>query len=281
MVHRISNAVRQRFIGARKSRAGLTTLEFVGCTIAVVGGAWLGALYLGVDVRHLAHTALSEAELLEKVPPEWRPPGPNENAMTREQLVATLRQELGTLRSEIVALRTSAGDVDTDRTSDAATLVKQRTLAYWLRLNEIALGEAALQQDAETAFNETNAAKVFAIKGRVSSFAAKAVEAVPSGGVDPAVVEFGQQLGDWYEDAGELYERAAQIWDLPAANQTRAQLNKDWRAAELDHRNKARLLNERASAVRSAAGRQFGEEFPEFAKPFEASASGKTAPAAR
>src|SRR5947207_15707856 len=89
----------------RQARAGLTILEFLACTIAVVGGAWLGALYLGVDVRHIAYTALSEAQLLNKVPAEWRPPAPNDKGMTREQLLTTLHEELGSLRNQITTLR--------------------------------------------------------------------------------------------------------------------------------------------------------------------------------
>ena len=53
-----------RDVTPRYNRHGLTVLEFVGCVIAIVGGAWLGALYLGVDVRRLAYTALAEAVLL-------------------------------------------------------------------------------------------------------------------------------------------------------------------------------------------------------------------------
>jgi hypothetical protein len=156
------------------NRAGLTVLEFLGCVIAVVGGAWLGALYLGVDVRHVAHTALAESDLLDKVPPEWRPPGPEDKAMTREQLVSTLREELGALRQELSSLRTgeqtnvmetnSPDQVDTPGTR---TALKEPTLAYWLRINEISLSEAALQRDAESAANDANSAQVFAIKGRI------------------------------------------------------------------------------------------------------------------
>jgi hypothetical protein len=251
----------------RIKRTGLTTLEFAGCVVAVVGGLWLGAIYLGVDVKLLAHRVLDEAELLDDVPEEWRPAGPHEN-MTREQVVTMLRKELGTLRSEIVALRTAAAAVgDPELLTEAEVIAKEKTKAYWLRLSEIARSEAALQRDAETAFDESNAAKVFAIKGRISRFTAKTVEAVESEGADPTVVQFGQQLGEWYERAGELYERAVHIWESPATNQARGELNKDWRAAELQHRNEARLLNERAAAVRGTLSRQFGQEFPEFAAP--------------
>lgn len=261
--------------GAR-SRSGLSALEFIGCVIAVVGGMWLGALYLGIDVRHVFHEALAETDMLDKVPETWRPPGP-ENHMTREQLVATLREELGGLRSEISALRAgheaeetepAEAEAGTSTRTRATQASKEKTLAYWNRLNEIAMGEAALQADAESAFNEEIAAKVFAIKARISRFASKAVEAVPQAGVDSSVVQFGRQLSAWYDGAGELYDKAVRIWESSTSgSKTRAQLNEEWRRAELQHRNEARLLSEKATAVRGAAGRRFGHEFPEFVRP--------------
>ena len=94
----------------KQHRAGLSVLEFVGCVIAVVGGIWLGAIYLGVDLRRVAHEALSDTELLEKVPEDWRPVGAEEEHMTREQLVTTLREELSGLRTEITSLRTARAE---------------------------------------------------------------------------------------------------------------------------------------------------------------------------
>lgn len=287
----IDDGARGTWDGPR--RAGLTVLEFVGCLISIVGGVWLGAIYLGVDVRHLAHTALSETDLLERVPAGWRPPGPEENRMTREQLVETLREELGHLRTEIAGLQDhghSVGDrigsgesggqpqSDADSTassgvpsrtgsvSAAERLAKEKTLAYWLRVSDIALGEAALQQDAEAAFDQQQAAKVFAIKGRISRFAAKAVEAIPRDDVDDTVVQFGLQLRAWYEGGGELYDRAVQIWETPTNNPGRTQLNEEWRRSELHHRSEARLLNGKGAAIRLGVSRRFGEEFPPFAQ---------------
>jgi hypothetical protein len=256
-----------------RNRTGLTVLEFLGCVIAVVGGAWLGALYLGVDVRHLAHTALAESELLDKVPPEWRPPSPEDKTMTREQLVATLREELGALRHELSSLRTGGETDPTDVSTELPANTgpqgasKERSLDYWLRINEISLAEAALQKDAESAANDANAAQVFAIKGRICRFAAKSVEALPSDGVDEMVIQFGRQLALWYDRGGELYERAVRIWETPTIGQNREQLNQDWRRTELQHRNEALLLKDKAVVVRSAVSRRFGEQFPDFAKP--------------
>ena len=196
----------------------------------MIGGAWLGALYLGVDVNKVAYTALAQSDLLDKVPAKWRPEGPADKAMTREQLVSTLREELGSLRTEITASANRPGPSGCERAGGcrqrkrrAPMPTKEQTIAYWSRLNEIALGEADLQEEAEAAVNTDNAAKVFAIKGRISRFAAKAVEAVPTTGVDQTAVRFGRQLGLWYDHGGELYEKAVRIWESPigaGANRT-------------------------------------------------------------
>jgi len=254
-------------------RPGLTTLEFVGCIVAVVGGAYLGALYLGVDVQNVAYTALNESQLLDKVPEQWRPQAPKDKVMTREQLVNTLREELGTLRTQLTALRTGEpadGTAASPAESTAPALAnlptKKSTLAYWTRLNEIALGEAALQEDAETAFNAENAAKVFALKGRVSRFAAKSVEAIPTAGVDDTALRFGRELGLWYDKGGQLYEKAMRIWETPIGPQARTKMSEEWKQADLHHHNEARLISEKAAAARGSISRIYGTEFSAFAK---------------
>jgi hypothetical protein len=226
-------------------------------------------MYLGVNVEHAAHSALEQTQLLDKVPPAIRPEGPQQNAVTQEQLVTTLRKELGSLRKDIKALRHHAGaQSPTAREPDATTAAGHaNTRAYWLRISEIARGEDELQRDAETAIDDVNAAKVFAIKARVSRLAAKGVEAVPSEGVEDSVLKFGRQLSLWYRHGDELYDRAVQIWETPGGQQARAKLTEDWKRDELQHRQEAQLLRERAALLHAAVSRQFGEEFPEFAQP--------------
>lgn len=257
---------------ARGQRAGLTILEFLACATALVGGAYLGALYLGVDVRHLAFTALSQAKLLDKVPAELRPADSNDKVMTREQLLTTLHEELGSLRNQITSLHSGTPGAVADSAAsgepNSASLLptKEKTLAYWERLNEIAIGESQLQRDAESAFNADNAAKVFAIKGRISRFSAKAVEAVPTQEVDESVIKFGRQLGLWYDRAGELYEKAVRIWETPIGQQARTQLNDEWKRADDQHRSEGQLVTEKAAAVRGSMSRIYGVEFPAFEK---------------
>lgn len=256
----------------KPGRTGLSTLEFIGCLTAVIGGAWIGAIYLGVDVKKAAYTALSESKLLDKVPADWRPEDPQEKAMTREQLLATLREELGSLRHQIGSLRSGKPDGGGEATPTAGgdnavqLPTKERTLAYWSRLNEISLGEADLQREADETFNAENAAKVFAVKGRISRFSAKAVEAIPTQAVDEEALRFGRQLRLWYDRGGEVYEQAVQIWETPMGAQARTQLNDEWKQADEHHRNEAKLVHQKAAAVRGTVSRIYGVEFPEFGK---------------
>jgi len=242
-------------------------LEFVACVLAVIGGAWIGALCLGIDVRQLAHLTLAETGLLDRLPPAWRPASPQTNPLTREQIRDSLRKELDSLHSELFALRTANDEPSGARQAAGAGSknAKHKTLHYWQRLNEIVRTEKTLHQDAEKAFNTATAAKVFAVKSRICRFAAKAIEAEPADGIEPSVVQFAQQVGAWYTNAADLHERAARIWDMAPTNPARAQLNKEWQAADLQQRNEARLLHERATALRSEMSRQFNEQWPEFA----------------
>ena len=260
-------------VGGRRClarRSGLTILEFVACGVAVAGGAWLGALYLGVNMQHVAFAALSQTRLLDKVPEEYRPADPNAKAMTHEQLATALHEELGSLRTQISSLNgvpTQTADKATEKESGPSTGLaptKEKTLAYWQKLREIASTNSQLQREAESAFTVDNAAKVFAVKGRVCRFSAKAVEAIPSQGADESVVNFGRQLGSWYDRAGELDEKAVRIWETPMGQQARAQSNEEWKRSDGQQLSEGRLLGEKAATVRSSMSRIYGTEFPAF-----------------
>ncbi|HEX4414440.1 MAG TPA: hypothetical protein VH107_12490 [Lacipirellulaceae bacterium] len=281
----MDSQIRRRSLRASESptdRTGLTTLEFVACLVAVVGGAWLGALYLGVDVKSAAYTALRDSQLLNKVPKQWQPAPPKDQAMTRDELVATLHAELGSLRNQISSLRTGKNDQPigegprTSASDDGASPTKERTLAYWSRLNEIALAETDLQQDAESAFSAANAAKVFAIKGRVSRFASTAVDAVPTEGVDEQAIKFGRRLKLWYSRGDEHYQQAVRIWETPMGAQARTKLNDEWKQADNQHHNESELIMQKAAAVRGSISRIYGAEFSEFGKPSAEAAKPET-----
>jgi hypothetical protein len=260
-------------------RRGLSVLEFVGCLFALIGGIWLGAVYLGIDVHRVAYVALAESELMEQVPEQWRPapPAPTEGAPTPAELAEALQGELVALRHEITALRTTrhepaahtapATNALTPPTAvDEEQFTKQASLDYWTRLQDIVRGEAALQRDAESAATENNATKVAALKGRIDRFAASAIRALPTVDVDTSAVALARELAQWFEDGAVLYDQAVQIWESPSRGQGSPQVTQDWEQARLQHRNEGRLLSDRVAAVRDSLTRRFGEGFAEFAE---------------
>jgi hypothetical protein len=239
-------------------------------------------LYLGVDVRHLAYTALKDSQLLDRVPEKWRPASPDlkhgAEAPTPEQLARHVEEELVALRQEITALRTSrdtspnrssktepAGEAGNSQ-SESGRSVKGLSLAYWTRLCDIVRDETALQADAESAATQGNATQVAALKSRVCRFASSAIQAIPTEGVDPAATEFGKQLGQWYDHGSDLYDEAVRIWESPARGQDGHPLTEAWGQTKAQHRNEERLLNERGVVVRDSLVRRFGDEFAAFTK---------------
>jgi hypothetical protein len=241
----------------------------MGCLIAVVGGMWLGALYLGIDVEGTLFNALYEAELLDSIPESIRPDCPEGHPcqLSEEEFAAVLQQELVALRHEITALRESAkanGVEGRTGPQGPQPVTAEQTIAYWNRLRNIAHDETELQRRAQAALNNVNADNAFALRGRVSEFAAKAVEAIPSEGVDEELVQFGRQLAEWYVRASVLYHRAARLWSDRNAQESAAQLTHQWETSERQLRNEADLLGNKAESVRAALARRYEGEFSGF-----------------
>ncbi len=57
-----------RVVFPSRRRAGVSILEFLGCTSALIGGVVLGSMYLGVDMKEMAYVALERADLVEPRP---------------------------------------------------------------------------------------------------------------------------------------------------------------------------------------------------------------------
>jgi hypothetical protein len=264
----------------RHARAGLSALEFLGCLLAVLGGAWLGAMYLGIDLHHVAYVALSESDLLEKVPEDWRPEAPADahGAKTSAELAQAVQNELSSLRGEIVALRTAHESRQTAVTNqvanqtpgataaDAEAQAKQQTIAYWNRVHEIVREQAALQQAAESAASQDGATKLAALKARINRFAASAIRAIPSEGVDRTAHGVSAELADWFERGAGVYDQAVVVWESPARRQDDP-IAKEWEFAQMQIKNEGRLLGDKLAAARDALSRQFAHEFAEIAGP--------------
>jgi len=260
-------------------RRGLSVLEFVGCLMALVGGVWLGAIYLGVDLHKVAYVALSESKLMDQVPESWRPEVPeSEKGPSQTELAESVQNELVALRQEISSLsdsqssdpnaapagdqsRSAAGTADESKRS-----AQQATLEYWNRLGKIVRNRAALQQEAEKSATADNAAKVATLKARIGRLSVNAIYAMPTKDVDAELVDFSRELADWYEGGAVLYEDAVQIWSGRSKGANNPQLVKEWQQANSQLENEGRLLQSRADAMRGALAQQFGVEFPPISK---------------
>jgi hypothetical protein len=261
---------------ARVSRAGMSILEFVGCSLALVGGLWLGAIYLGVDVRQATYVALAHSKLMDTVPESWRPEGMEQTKEpTSAELAASVQNELVSLREEITTLRdtpessaavaTTSVEASKSATANADDAAKQATIEYWTKLTEVVRSQALLQVETETAATAGNATKVAELKARISRFSASGIRALPTANVDPTAVKLGQELADWYEQGASLYDQAVQVWESPGRGQSGQQITQEWERTQVQHANEGRLMMERIAAVRDSLMRRFGEGFAPIA----------------
>jgi hypothetical protein len=265
-------------MNSHNSRNGLSVLEFLGCTMALVGGVWLGAIYLGIDLHRVAYLALAESNLMEQMPEDWRPETPeSEKAPSQAELAASVQNELVALRQEVTSLSETTGS----EASASATIAtpsapaaangksadnaKDATLNYWQQLAQIVHNQYKLQVDAETAATEGNATKVAALKGRVSRLTATSIRAIPTKNVDRSATDFGSDLANWYDSGATLYDEAVQVWGTNAGGQSNPQLAKEWQQAHVQFTNEGQLLRGRATTVRDALTQQFGVEFSPLA----------------
>ena len=264
---------RKHFLGrsvdcrtAHDERSGMSILQFVSCLVALAGGVWLGATYVGLDLKKTAEQAITESEILDKVPEDWRPvQAVKEELPTQQELAAQAQQELATLQGEIAALEVGAEtnanpSVATD--ADALDETKRAaTLAYWTQLQSVVGNQAGLQLDAEQAATGENATKLAAIKARISRYAADAIRALPKKDVDEPAVEVAKELANWYEQGADVLDQAVQVWESSAPGPNGSQLTKNWEQAQTQQVNEGRLLVSRLSAVRDSLTRRFGEGF--------------------
>jgi hypothetical protein len=264
--------VRKRFLGsvmarrkARDERRGMSVLQFVSCLVALSVGVWLGASYVGLDLKKTAETALVESQILDKVPEDWRPvQAVKEQLPTQEELAAQAQQELASLEGQIAALEVGSETAAPSVAADADALdetERTATIAYWAELQKVVGKQSELQLDAEQAATDVSATKLAAVKSRISRYAADAIRAIPKSDVDASAVAIGRELAHWYEQGANVLNQAVQVWEATNPGPNGSQLTKDWERAQTQQTNEGRLLVGRLAAVRDSLTRRFGEGF--------------------
>lgn len=256
-------------------RQGVSLLEALGCILAVTAGLWLGAYLLGFNVQMLAYSALADSPIIEQIPKDWRPAPPKGMELpTPEELAAELRNELHELRLEVARLQQEPQLPEaenltppaTDSSDGSIAARRQETLAFWLRLGEIRTEVERLQSSAEEALNQQNVWKVLEVRRRAYAYGAKAVKAAKHDVVDPQALQFAKQLSAWYQQGGELYSEAMNVWQsqhLPPEGLPSDQwLNQ----ARQQHDNEAMLLFEKGGRLREVLIRRYQIAFPDLAE---------------
>lgn len=265
------------FLNEKSHRHGGSIFQVIATLSAVVVGMGLGGWYLGVDYNELAYTTLNDAELLEKLPENWRPkppqcdpgecPGP-----TAEEQAAKLRSELNHLRVEASALReASTGDTAMVETVSTALgyrqtvereEIRERTIAYWQRLYTVALEVAELHNNVAADGSSLATGHMLNLRQRAFDYGQRAADAIPHHGVDPTAVDAAARLSEWYGNGAELYKRAINVWDGQTVDKP-ASLSSDALAnAQQQHENEAKLLRDKASRVSEVLTRRYSVEFP-------------------
>ena len=259
-----------------QSRKGGVLLQVLACVAAMCAGVWLGAEYLDVKVNDLAYTALDEAELLQQVPEELRPhkPGcPTGDCpeQTAEEHAEVLRNELQRLRGEAVALRkAAAGNIqalETVLTSSALEhnkLRRDRTIAYWERLCEVAKSVTYLHDEVAVAPNSNTTGHVLDLRRRAYEYGERAITSISSDDVDEQAVESGQRLTLWYQNGQKLYQQASAVWEGRTVDNPAALNQSTLMKIQQQHQNEARLIQEKASRVSEVLSRRYVVELPEL-----------------
>jgi hypothetical protein len=198
-------------------RCGITRIEFLGVLLAIGGGTYIGAQYLGVDLHRAAYRALDESKLLQKIPNEWRPANPDcpngdcpEPHELRAQAELKLQSELDRLKVEISRLGTVSSD-EPAKLDPALELERDNSIAYWQRLSDIVSTVEALQTRVEPFAASGDRARVFALRRRALEYGQQAIDLLDPQGVDPRAVETGIRLSEWYLHGAELLGRAGDL----------------------------------------------------------------------
>lgn len=250
-------------------RRGVSLLEVLGCIMAVGCGLWLGAQYLGINLHSVAYTTLNDAEIIEKIPSEWRPAPPEGELVSLEEREQLLREELDALKGDVARLEQERndslpGEATSHDLAHEGELADRRhkTLTFWSRLGEIRLEVERIQESAQQAASEQNVWKVLEIRQRAYLYGTKAIDAATVDVVDPQALLFAKQLSGWYKQGAELYGEAMKVWQGQELAREGLASDQLLDKARQQHDNEALLLFQKGGRLREVLIRRYQVPFP-------------------
>lgn len=260
---------------AATERRGVSLLEITACILAVGIGLYVGSRYLGLDLNAATYTALSETQLIEQLPEDWRPaPPPGLEPLTSDQQAVALSTELEQLRLEVASLSDGVDPESAELAIGAEAGLhpellerRQHTLAFWSQLGGIREEVDRLQASAEDSLNQRNVFKVLEIRRRAYLYGAKAVDVAMSDEVDSQALQFATQLKGWYEHGAELYGEAMNVWQGQHLSPQGLSTDQMLEQVQQQHDNEALLLFQKSGRLCEVLFRRYQVAFPDIDEP--------------
>ncbi|MDC0934858.1 hypothetical protein OAS39_01135 [Pirellulales bacterium] len=255
-------------------RRGVSMPELFGCLVALVAGAVIGALYLGVDVRAMTLGAFEggDAEVSQSSPDgevatdgkvattdgvqpaplaagEPASAGPSETAAV--ETVANARPASnGSADNKPLRVAPSvvAEESDADLASEGGE-IQDITNRYWHDLTVAMQTESKERNAVKGSGEDWQLFDHLSHRRDKHKTAVAALEKLESRGVDSRVVEFSERATEWHDAGVSLYGRAVDLLTDGPAAQLSGPYAQSWQSAATQHRMEERLLLERQRAV--------------------------------
>lgn len=241
-------------------RRGLSIFELTGCFFAVIVGAVLGAMYLGIDVKGIALSVLEKTELIE-------PTGSSAAAASDVQDAQGSAADTNLAATDTQGAETdaeSAKKPDVEQTwqetitsavnehlPPEVPIEEQRELTrvYWESLLSSLDESQKAAVEASQFSGQPQLYDLLASRKQIHVDALERMEDLDAHGVNVRVVSFSAATKQWHEDGKKLYTRAMDLLTDTAKAELSGPFAQSWQSAATQHRMEERLLKDRRSAL--------------------------------
>jgi hypothetical protein len=257
-----------------RRRIGLSRFEIVSCLIAVAGGVWIGAQYYNVDLNGAAYQALDESQLLERIPPDWRPPNPDcpngdcpDPAEVRAAGEARLAAQFTELQFEVARL---SGGVDEDLSevrassslSESDVAMRDRTLSYWQGLTRIVFDVSSIHNIVAPYAGTDLQSRALAVRRRSLEYGHEAIDLLEIEGVDPQAIATGVRVSEWFAQSAQKLTTALELKTRQPVGDRSISAADLWAQTEAELQKRTELVQRKSQETSAYLTSKYFTEFP-------------------
>jgi hypothetical protein len=224
-----------------KHRSGLSFTELVGSLVALAGGTLIGLMYLGVDLQKAGQQLLGQVEAPTTVTSE---PSTHVADSQPTESNADKPEAVGSTRNPTVEEE------------------QQASRDYWRAITQCLAEEARGRYQQVTGGGTQQRQDYLTLRTQGHLAAVDAITQLDPAGVDPRLVEHGQQLAIWHQSAAELFEQAGELLATDTQSGGQNPLSEDWRKASIQLGKEQQLLMNRHQAMANYLNHQYPESAP-------------------